>query len=96
MVKKDEYKVIEAENLGSRYDRRYIVVSKETGEVLDDANGYGYKTIQNAHRGWGYKSMHTKADTKREKAAAKAWYKKNRAAVERSAGNSRLLVSERN
>lgn len=24
------------------YETRYIVVSKDTGEVLDDAQGYGY------------------------------------------------------
>ena len=27
-------------------EKRYCVISAETGEVLDDAQGYGYKTIQ--------------------------------------------------
>lgn len=34
---------------------RYIIVDAETGEILDDAQGYGYKTKQNAYKCWGYK-----------------------------------------
>lgn len=35
-------------------ETRYIVVDEETGEVLDDAQGYGYKSAANAHRGYSY------------------------------------------
>ena len=34
---------------------RYRIVSTETGEVLDDAQGYGYTTAQKAYAGYGYK-----------------------------------------
>ena len=39
-----------------KYDRslhRFVVVGLE-GDVLDDANGHGYKTAHAAHRGYGF------------------------------------------
>ena len=35
--------------------QRYVVVDGATGAVLDDANGYGYKTEKNALRAYYYK-----------------------------------------
>lgn len=32
--------VVESETLSKKYDKRYIVVNKENGELLDDAQGY--------------------------------------------------------
>ena len=34
---------------------RYIVVDSETGDILDNAQGYGYKSIDNAHKAYCYK-----------------------------------------
>lgn len=34
---------------------RFMIINKKTGEVLDDAQGYGYKTAQKAHAAWSYK-----------------------------------------
>lgn len=34
--------------------KRYVIVDVETGEILADANGYGYHTPQKAHAGWAY------------------------------------------
>ena len=34
---------------------RYIVVDSETGDILDNAQGYGYKSENNAHKGYWYK-----------------------------------------
>ncbi len=48
--------VIPSEVLSSEYDRRYIVIDKDSGEVLDDAQGYGYKTARGAHAAWAYKT----------------------------------------
>lgn len=31
--------------------KRYVIVDVETGEILADANGYGYHTPQKAHAG---------------------------------------------
>ncbi len=36
-------------------ERRYVVVDKENGNVLDDAQGYGYKTTRNAYAAYAYK-----------------------------------------
>lgn len=52
-------KVVEDKTLGeNEWDRRYVVVDAETGEVLDNAQGYGYKSIQNAYKAYSYKSKH--------------------------------------
>jgi len=34
---------------------RYRVVDAITGKVLDDAQGYGYKSAQKAHAAWNFK-----------------------------------------
>lgn len=36
-------------------ETRYIIINEETGEILDDAQGYGYKTAKKAHAAWWYK-----------------------------------------
>ena len=35
--------------------QRFAIVDIETGEMLDDAQGYGYKTFQNANKAAWYK-----------------------------------------
>ena len=50
------YIVAKSAKLSKRYEPCYVIVDEETGEILDDANGYGYKTGQAAHKGWAYKS----------------------------------------
>ena len=62
-------RVVVSSSLSDGYDRRYVVVDAATDEVLDDAQGYGYKTAQNAHRAHAYKSM--SPQKKRQRAAAK-------------------------
>lgn len=37
-----------------QYDR-YIIVDRLTGKILDNAQGYGYKTPASAYRCWNYK-----------------------------------------
>lgn len=34
---------------------RYMIVDAETGEVLDDAQGYGYTSARAAYSSWNYK-----------------------------------------
>jgi hypothetical protein len=58
-------KVIVSPALSRGYDRRYVVIDEATGEVLDDAQGYGYKTAQNAHRAYSYKSMSAEQKSQR-------------------------------
>ncbi|MBR5950060.1 MAG: hypothetical protein IKZ87_01350 [Actinomycetaceae bacterium] len=55
-------------------DKRYILVDSETGEILDTAQGYGYRTPQGAHAAWAYKNRDKSKD--KEKAAKRAHIKK--------------------
>lgn len=57
--------VIEAENLSSNYDKRYVVIDKDTGEVLDDAQGYGYRSVQKAYSAYGYKTRDKSKDAEK-------------------------------
>ncbi len=34
---------------------RYVIMDRETGEIVDDAQGYGYRTAQKAYAAWGVK-----------------------------------------
>ena len=45
-------KVMESEG----YKNPYIIVDTETGEVLDDAQGYGYKTVKKAYAAYFWKN----------------------------------------
>ena len=62
-------RVVAGAALSSNFDKRYVVVDEATGEIVDDAQGYGYKSAQNAHRAHAYKSMPPKK--KRQRDAAK-------------------------
>lgn len=57
--------VVEAPNLSHPYDKRYVVVDKDTGEVLDDAQGYGYKSPQKAHAAYAYKTRDRSKDVEK-------------------------------
>lgn len=47
--------VVENSDLAKGNEHRYVVIDKDTGEVLDDAQGYGYKTVKNAYAAYSYK-----------------------------------------
>lgn len=36
-------------------NNRYVIINEETGEIIDDAQGYGYKTYQKAIKADWYK-----------------------------------------
>ena len=57
--------VILSETLSREYDRRYVVIDKDTGEVLDDAQGYGYKSIPKAHAAYAYKTRDKSKDAEK-------------------------------
>ena len=62
---------------------RYRIVSVDTGEVLDDAQGYGYKTAQKAYAGYSYKNRDKSKDkAKQEKVnKIKKWMKENKSFI---------------
>lgn len=39
-------------------EERYIIVDDFTDEVVDDSNGFGYRTADNAWRSYKYKCAH--------------------------------------
>ena len=57
--------VILSETLSREYDRRYVVIDKDTGEVLDDAQGYGYRSIPKAHAAYVYKTRDKSKDAEK-------------------------------
>lgn len=65
-------------------ETRYCVVSTETGEILDDAQGYGYKTIQNAYASYAYKNRDKQKDIERAKKGKhiRQWMKHHKDFVE--------------
>lgn len=72
-------RVVRSSELSKPYEPRYIVVDFNTGAVLDDAQGYGYKTPQKAHAAWGYKNRTPaqKSAQRSAKAAVRKWVKQN-------------------
>jgi len=66
--------VIKSEKLSSPWEPRFIIVD-DNGNVLDDAQGWGYTSAEKAHRAWGWKT--NKKARKKDKSCAK-WWKKHK------------------
>lgn len=54
---------------------RFIIVESDSGVVIDDAQGYGYKTVRNAYKAGWYKFKGGKAKV----VAGKSWWNKHSA-----------------
>ncbi len=65
-----------SENVGIRY----AIKDMESGEIVDDAQGYGYKSVQKAYAGWAYKNRDKSRDTERaeKEIIISKWVKENR------------------
>lgn len=78
--KRSDVTVVRSASLSGAWDDRFVVVDKETGEILDDAQGYGYKSKPKAYAAWTYKNRDKSKD--KEKAAKKArieqWMRKHK------------------
>ena len=46
---------------------RYAIKDIETGEIVDDAQGYGYRSAQKAYAGWAYKNRGSDPRTLKER-----------------------------
>ena len=42
--------------LSTETDKRYVIIDTLTGEVLDNAQGYGYKSERKAYASYAYKT----------------------------------------
>lgn len=69
----DKFTVIKSEKLSRKKSSRYIVVSEDTGEILDDANGFGYRTKKNAEKAYTYKLDFYRPKQQMEYRAAFRW-----------------------
>lgn len=48
-------KAVLSQSLSTYRDERYSVIDEDTGEIIDDAQAYGYKTKQGAYKAYSYK-----------------------------------------
>lgn len=73
-------KAVRSNSLSTKYDARYVLIDEETGEIVDDAQGYGYKSIQKAYAGGSYKFRDKSKDTaKAEKEGLmEKWMRENK------------------
>lgn len=47
--------IVRSEALSTPIVSRYIIINNETKEVLSDAQGHGYRSVDSAERAWsGY------------------------------------------
>ena len=62
---------------------RYAIVDIETGEIMDDAQGYGYKSAQKAYAGWAYKNRDKSRDAEKaeKEIIISRWMKKNKSFI---------------
>ena len=60
------FKAIKSENLSKLDKNRYVIVDTETGEVLDDAQGYGFKSARKAYACYGYKTRDKSKDAQKK------------------------------
>ena len=58
-------KAVSTNNVASG-QMRYIIVNTDTGEILDNAQGYGYKTPQKAYAAYAYKTRDKSKDAEKE------------------------------
>lgn len=65
------------------HEIRYCIVSEETGEILDDAQGYGYKSAQKAYSAYAYKTRDKSKDKERNEKIKhiKKWMKENKSFI---------------
>lgn len=49
-------------SLSTPMDKRYVVIDTLTGEVLDNAQGYGYKSERKAYASYSYKTKDKSKD----------------------------------
>lgn len=77
---KKTYRAVEIKNYKNGWDARYVIIDTNTGEVLDDAQGYGYKTSAKAYAAYGYKTRDRNKDVQKKENIRKIriWMKENK------------------
>ena len=55
MAQKETYIAIVSESLSKPDDIRYIIIDRQTREVMDTCGGHGYKSAAAAHKSFAFK-----------------------------------------
>lgn len=61
------YRAVLSPELSDAQTRRYVIIDTETGQVIDDSQGYGYKTIRKAYEGFSYRFQSQKKRAEQKK-----------------------------
>ncbi len=59
--------IMKSKTLSKDGEDRFIIIDRETGEILEDANGQGYKSMKTARHGWRIHLEERRAKIKLEK-----------------------------
>ncbi len=72
-------KAVFSKQLSASGDKRYVIVDSQTGEILDDAQGYGFKTPRGAYAAWGYKNQgkEKRKENRIKDDLLKKWFQEN-------------------
>lgn len=54
-MQEEQYIAIISERLSKPGDTRYIIIDRESRQVMDDGMGHGYKSPQSAHKSFAFK-----------------------------------------
>ena len=83
-----ELKAVENPKLSRKGEPRYVLIDLETGEIVDDAQGYGYKTAQGAHLSWAYQHRDKSKDAEKKAKSKKIrkWMKEHKGFVKQMDG----------
>ena len=68
----------------NEYETRFRLVNKDTGEIIDDAQGYGYRTVQGCYKAMYYKRNRgtIKSDEKKARGLIKQHKRIYKSAIE--------------
>lgn len=79
-----KFKAVKSEILSKLDGDRYIIVNTETGEILDDAQGYGFKSVQKAYACYSYKTRDKSKDAQKKQKQRKIikWLKNHKEFVD--------------
>lgn len=77
---KSNHKAVYADWLSDPWDKRYVILDTNTGEILDDAQGYGYRSPQKAYAAWAYKTRDKTKDAEKlaKKLHIQKWMKEHK------------------
>ena len=68
MAQEENYIAIVSERHSKPGDTRYIIINRQTREVMDDCGGHGYKSAASAHKSFAFKQRRRSGTAGRQNA----------------------------